>query len=115
MGRDARLDTAEAQYRKLFKNDKAVFIVQRVLQIPEQFKFSKSYGKYTQSHHTLVFWQGEKMDLIEKGLSSHHWRDFCIFVRKKFQEVGSFLSSGYYHVTKLEEVSPQLVRKHIRI
>jgi hypothetical protein len=52
----------------------------------------------------LMLWQGEQVDVIEKAMSSHHWKEFCLLVRDLAGQQGVYFEAGAYVATRLAEV-----------
>jgi len=112
---DASPREPSKHFSKFFKADNIVMVAHRILRVPEQYRHSANKGKFLRGCYGLVMWQGEQVDVMQKALSSHHWKQFTDMTKEVMNDAGVYLQPGYYCASTMSEVTPMLIRDAMKL
>eukprot|EP00808_Paulinella_micropora_P011441 g6124.t1 len=102
------------EYQPLLNENMSGFLLQRVMfGNPELAKISSNVTE--KPYLGLVRWQGKKIEVMEKALSSHHWFSFTKKVSTLLRKKDFFLYGGYYHTEDADDLTEEKVLRHMRL
>eukprot|EP01080_Neovahlkampfia_damariscottae_P004633 gene4633-8206_t len=100
------------EMKQYLKDDEVCFIVLRVM---HAFGYVKDLEGAAKPYYGIIQWQGEKITVLEKAMSSHHFNAFSKTARRKFDRLQLSVSGGHLHCEKLEEFNLDNLKKTMRL
>ncbi len=92
--------------------DAVRFIVHRI-------RHAKGYQRDFESMHRtyygLVQWVGNKVELMEKALTAHHFNEFEGLIKKQLLAMQTSIQGGHYHCEALNELTVERVKKSMNL
>jgi hypothetical protein len=100
------------EMKQYLKEDEVLFIVLRVM---HAFGYVKDLEGSAKPYYGIIQWQGEKISVLEKAMSSHHFNAFSKTVRRKFDRLQLSITGGHLHCEKVEEFNLDNLKKTMRL
>jgi len=90
------------ELKKICDDDSMIFFV-------FSLKWSRNYVKelesFAKTFYGMIQWNGKNISVLEKGLNSHHFKDFQNFVKKKMDKSNYNLSGSHLFADTIDDIN----------
>lgn len=102
-----------AAFEALLLNDRTVFAACRALDVPPHQ--AGAAVRHARPRYFLVWWQGERVGVLQKGLSSHHFQSWAAVARRAVESRDAALGGGHVRASHADELTPAALRRELKM